>query len=556
MLFYHRSKRPRYSVRNETPKRLILRGNNNRILTLAPLETTEPLGEANIAAFDFRILQYQNMIRIVESDVTSTRETLVSFVIGAAFLWAIVGAILTPWIFLAGHRWEWYWGIGIAMLAVILLAARVPGTVLLRRVVQTSALTMVLMMGIGLPTVIVAVSFLRYSSPDAKFDYDVLTPATLKLLFIAIASVLPGLMYFLFDRQRLTTTRDRFAQAIFRLDLTVLTLTDVRAKYGRQMEEVFGPEGRLDRVRLVPGSRIPILVATLIITLGWIVTLGLTNEVKNPTEMFQPQQSAIAFGFLGSYFFGLQDILRRYVRGDLQPKAYTSIAVRILVVTIIGWVLYTLPLFSAKFVCIFLAGIVPETWITFFREYARKKIGGKLNIPEEQFPLTDLDGVDLYDRARLMDEGVTNIESLAHHDFLDLVMSTRIPVPRLVDWVDQSILYLHISARSPLDKKKAEASELFKRLRVRGIRTATDLLQAYSIAQARGDKDRLLTALSGTQETGSANPVQNIIDALQDDEWLSFVLTWREKIYPLYPEQDAFDIPAVSEIARAAAAAA
>ncbi len=38
---------------------------------------------------------------------------------------------------------------------------------------------------------------------------------------------------------------------------------------------------------------------------------------------------------------------------------------------------------------------------------------------------------------------MNNVEALAHHDVVDLMLATRIPVPRLVDWVDQAILYLH-----------------------------------------------------------------------------------------------------------------
>ena len=62
----------------------------------------------------------------------------------------------------------------------------------------------------------------------------------------------------------------------------------------------------------------------------------------------------------------------------------------------------------------------------------------------ERDPLTNLEGIDLYDRARLLDEGVSNVEGLAHHDLIELMLQTRIPAPRLVDWIDQAILYLHV----------------------------------------------------------------------------------------------------------------
>lgn len=57
--------------------------------------------------------------------------------------------------------------------------------------------------------------------------------------------------------------------------------------------------------------------------------------------------------------------------------------------------------------------------------------------------MTKPEGINLYHRARLMEEGVENIENLAHHDLVDLILRTRIPVSVLIDWVDQAILYLH-----------------------------------------------------------------------------------------------------------------
>ncbi len=36
------------------------------------------------------------------------------------------------------------------------------------------------------------------------------------------------------------------------------------------------------------------------------------------------------------------------------------------------------------------------------------------------------------------------MEGLAHHDLIELLLQTRIPAPRLVDWTDQAILYLHV----------------------------------------------------------------------------------------------------------------
>ena len=67
----------------------------------------------------------------------------------------------------------------------------------------------------------------------------------------------------------------------------------------------------------------------------------------------------------------------------------------------------------------------------------------------EPAPLTDLEGIDLYDRTRLAEEGINNVEALAHADIVDLMSSTRISAAELVDWTDQAILYLRVGGRQP-----------------------------------------------------------------------------------------------------------
>lgn len=58
--------------------------------------------------------------------------------------------------------------------------------------------------------------------------------------------------------------------------------------------------------------------------------------------------------------------------------------------------------------------------------------------------LTELEGIDHYERTRLSEEGITSVEALAHHDLLELFFKTRVPAARLVDWVDQAILAMYL----------------------------------------------------------------------------------------------------------------
>jgi hypothetical protein len=355
----------------------------------------------------------------------------------------------------------------------------------------------------------------------------------IQLLFIATASLLPALMFFVFDRERLGTLRERFVHQVFRLDPELETTFDLDARYGPQIEEVFGPRGSNASARLVGGRLSAIVAATTLISLGWTVTLlnasAETDRQFQVTSVLAPGRSAIVFAFLGAYFFSIQLVLRSYLRGDLRPKSYANIAVRILIVVVLSWVLEQLvggdP--PALLAVMFLAGIVPEIAVQWIVEVARKGVRGMWGQAEilEAHPLTELEGVDLYDRTRLMDEGVPNVEALAHCDLIDLMLRTRIPAPRLIDWVDQAVLYLHLKDAAD----GVEQGPSAKVLRGYGIRTATDLERVCAQAAERGDaaKEQLLTALSGEASTPGPRRIEVLLDAMADDEWLAQIRHWR-----------------------------
>ena len=104
---------------------------------------------------------------------------------------------------------------------------------------------------------------------------------------------------------------------------------------------------------------------------------------------------------------------------------------------------------------------------------------------------------------------MTNVEALAHHDLVELMLLTRIPVPRLVDWTDQAILHLHVD---PGDRAT---------LRRYGIRTASDLIHAYTVAT---NKDEFLAILGG--EDGKPKRLELIVEAMKDEAWMANIRFW------------------------------
>ena len=232
--------------------------------------------------------------------------------------------------------------------------------------------------------------------------------------------------------------------------------------------------------------------------------LLLVSEDELIIQLFEPRNSPVCFAFLGAYFYGVNAILRGYVRRDLRPKMYSTLIVRIVVVVLLAWVFDVYLDGTPLLLAAFLAGLVPETALVLIKEAGRGAlgyVGRQFDELEEHDPLTKLEGIDLYDRARLFDEGVTNVEGLAHHDLVELMLQTRIPIPRLVDWVDQAILYLHAGPYGGANAVHTRSTAL-ETLREYGIRTATDLDRAFEAARRRKELESLLVDPSGQRTAG------------------------------------------------------
>ncbi|WP_157108796.1 hypothetical protein [Aldersonia kunmingensis] len=402
-------------------------------------------------------------------------------------------------------------------------AERRPGApkTYLRSHVNAATVLCLIVISIAVPLVAWHLGFLQTVRP------------ALTIAFVAVATMLPGLLFFMFDRQRLSTLRDRFERQIFRLDPNVHTLDDVESRYGMQMDEAFfAPDGKTTAVHAT--QRLwPVGIATSVLALGWVMAFE-PIAADSDHSMFDALANPLAFAFLGSYFFAVNMCLRRYSRNDLRPKAYTTIAVRVIVVVVLAWLVQAIvgdstiaDYNSVLLPLAFAIGVLPETAMTVLRDNLRHiGLRGETRQLEEQLPLTRLEGLDLYDRSRLIDEGVPNIEALAHHDLVDLLLETRIPVGRLVDWVDQSVLYLHL-IDSSLDED-SEGKRLRTELRRLGIRTATELVAA---AGDRPHRRVLINVFGRTGDSprAAASRLELFVGAVRDDEWMVYVQTWRDR---------------------------
>jgi hypothetical protein len=559
------------TVQNETPSKLVIPGTGHNEFILAPLECRR-LRVDKCEHFQNELARLEDM-RYISAwpDEPERPNKALAFV--ALGFWLVVFWLIGGIFFSSPAYWlGGLIAVGAIALGLLLAAHGDPALVPL-----IISLLLVLTIGVIGPAGAVYFGGDVHEVVDEvvdgtqdKLDLLTLIGRGLQWMFIAVASLLPALLFFLFDRVKLVTLRQRFEREMLRFDPSVERLSDVRARYGPGMDEVYGPVPQhpgavttaLDQGekppkagsrRMLPDRRGPVVMATVVITIGWILALmnpdieaPLAN-VQDTVLLFEPQRSPVVFAFLGAYVFTLNAVLRSYVRSDLRPKSYTHFTIRIIVAVVFAWVLESLLLTSPQattgedfvLVLAFVVGMLPDTLLVRLQELARsfaKSMRKTLSLVE-RYPLTDLEGIDIYDRARLLDEGVSNIEGLAHHDLPSLMMYTRIPAGRLVHWTDQAILFLHVAATS--DEGTA-AEERLARLKAYGIHTATDLESARDAAESRGQREleAFLALLDDEPAAGRPPPsrIQVILDAVADEQWMRNLRWWHRGDYDDVPK--------------------
>jgi hypothetical protein len=201
-------------------------------------------------------------------------------------------------------------------------------------------------------------------------------------------------------------------------------------------------------------------------------------------------------------------LIRRFFQSDLRPSAYASSVLRIVLVLLIVAVLHqvigsTSPVASrGELATAFIVGFFPLVGLQALQRVTSKVLRRFVPPVTSDYPLDQLDGFNLWYEARLTEEGVEDMQNLTTMNLVDVILHTRVPVGRLVDWTDQAFLLIHLEQtdRAEMNKLRnkehcaagadagagpgAESgAEARMRLRRVGIRTATDLLKVFSAEQ-------------------------------------------------------------------------
>lgn len=320
-----------------------------------------------------------------------------------------------------------------------------------------------------------------------------------KTFAIMVLTVLPGWLYFQFVAMRGRSVWEDYVSNLFRLrvddygnlpepargtkehrlwrqadgpaDAGAPYRNKFEAAYGKVLAGgVRGPGGRRRRDGFAP-----VVFLTLLTAFGWTAVLLPAYDVATVADLGGSRLwVALTFAFIGAYWFNLQSIVRRYFHNDLSTNAYISGVIRLIVVILLVAVVYQVwPTGDGLLNAVaFTIGVFPNVGLQIVQK-AITRVVGPLTELRNEFPLTHLDGLNMWYESRLVEEGIEDLQNLATADIVDMLLSTRVPVGRLVDWIDQAHLFLRV-----------EQPEQRAQLRRLGIRTATDLQNAFPPARS------------------------------------------------------------------------
>jgi hypothetical protein len=335
----------------------------------------------------------------------------------------------------------------------------------------------------------------------------------LKLVSAGLLAFLPGWLYLQFIRNKGRSLYDEYVLNLFRLHIdkpanlpappkhTTYYLPwskaheKLRTKskdnlYRTKFEAVYG-RSSVSTLRLIvekgkPPKRTeafsPVVYATLILCLGWVLVLqpellgalrlGEIVPSGRPLLPVEPLQ----FGFLGAYTFIIQDLVRRYYRDDLRTSGYIAAISRIVFSAVLIMtvnLMWTDQASQQENILAFFIGFFPQIGLQVLKTALTAPLGKLVPSLSTEYPLSSLEGLNFWYEARLNEEGIEDQQNLVSASLVDLMLRTRAPVMRLVDWLDQSFLQLHL----PADPENLKGMALD--LRRLGIRTATEFENTF-----------------------------------------------------------------------------
>ena len=348
------------------------------------------------------------------------------------------------------------------------------------------------------------------------------------------------------------------------------------AYYGREAANI-GEQTELGEPReggrLSKESLFPVFLATAVLAVGWAATLWNIRFLTDPGGT----GDVLKYGFLGAYAFVISMLIRRYFQSDLRPSAYATVVYRIIFVLLIVAVLDQALSGSVaegnqvEMAVAFMIGFFPLVGLQFLQRLTARALSWNLPRVNPDYPLDQLDGLNLWYEARLTEEGVEDMQNLTTMNLVDVILHTRVPPGRLVDWTDQAFLYIHLEQAGRRDLKKLRQAGAGPRpeaggsgpagaapdgatangatvngagpdstdshggatarlsLRRVGIRTATDLLKAFSKVDQGPDGTcrRIYCQPPGVSPPLPPSQLRLLVKVLAQEQALNPVWNWQ-----------------------------
>ena len=382
-------------------------------------------------------------------------------------------------------------------------------------------------------------------------------------VFVVVACLLPPTMFYLFVFSRKDSLLNEFVANLDRLGLLRLSdkgtteeTDDARLRrlysYLLRFQAVYGPlrKNQVDSILGKPDpntatpdrpwdresfsdtdsviaweTTVPVIFATMLVALGWLTSLPLRDDTKDTNLMLMPAQNPVSFAFLGAYVFSIQMLFWRYVRKDLRPNAYMALSLRVILAVLSTWAV-TVALQISKIQTStnllvlfgFIIGFFPRIAWQIIGQLAQKVAGLVLPSLETPLPITDLAGLTVWHEARLQEEDIENIPNMATADLAELMLNTRFPPDRIVDWVDEAILQTHLGP--PVIRDGAAMPRAL--LAAHGIRTASGLIEASRRPADRAAFEKLLPS-----SPDGLSPIHTLATALRTNPSLDLIQRWR-----------------------------
>ncbi|HEX2029515.1 MAG TPA: hypothetical protein VHF25_16115 [Nitriliruptorales bacterium] len=260
--------------------------------------------------------------------------------------------------------------------------------------------------------------------------------------------------------------------------------------------------------RVTTETVFPVLLTTAALAAGWVAVFwgeDLLTTAGRAGDMQQGVASLrvlLVFAFLGAYLFSIQMLVRRFFQGDLRSSAYAHVIVRLVTALLLIPVLQRVPVLNEPLIA-FAVGAFPVVGLQALMQMAARPLRVAVPSLRPSYPLHHLDGLTVWYEVRLLEEGIEDMQNLTTANLVDIILHTRVPVGRLVEWVDQAYLYTRLPPKTEgwLGEKlerhrrraalrsedhKAEPPHVRDVLRHGGVTNATSLLVAVPAAGSVG----------------------------------------------------------------------